>query len=204
MTAIFPEPTDVMSEYLLLFISTVLVNNFVLVKFLGLCPFMGVSKKLEPAVGMGLATAFVLTLTSALSYLVDHWLLIPLNIAYLRTMAFILVIAVVVQFTEMVVHKTSPDLYRLLGIYLPLITTNCIVLGLALLNVTERHDFLQSVVYGLGGGLGFSLVLMLFATLRERLAAADVPLPFRGIAIAMITAGLMSLAFMGFTGLIKS
>ncbi|GAB3238647.1 electron transport complex subunit RsxA [Pseudaeromonas pectinilytica] len=204
MTAIFPEPTDVMSEYLLLFISTVLVNNFVLVKFLGLCPFMGVSKKLEPAVGMGLATAFVLTLTSALSYLVDHWLLIPLDIAYLRTMAFILVIAVVVQFTEMVVHKTSPDLYRLLGIYLPLITTNCIVLGLALLNVTERHDFLQSVVYGLGGGLGFSLVLMLFATLRERLAAADVPLPFRGIAIAMITAGLMSLAFMGFTGLIKS
>lgn len=204
MTTIFPEPTDVMSEYLLLFISTVLVNNFVLVKFLGLCPFMGVSKKLEPAVGMGLATAFVLTLTSALSYLVDHWLLIPLDIAYLRTMAFILVIAVVVQFTEMVVHKTSPDLYRLLGIYLPLITTNCIVLGLALLNVTERHDFLQSVVYGLGGGLGFSLVLMLFATLRERLAAADVPLPFRGIAIAMITAGLMSLAFMGFTGLIKS
>jgi electron transport complex protein RnfA len=204
MAAIFPEPTDVMSEYLLLFISTVLVNNFVLVKFLGLCPFMGVSKKLEPAVGMGLATAFVLTLTSALSYLVDHWLLIPLDIAYLRTMAFILVIAVVVQFTEMVVHKTSPDLYRLLGIYLPLITTNCIVLGLALLNVTERHDFLQSVVYGLGGGLGFSLVLMLFATLRERLAAADVPLPFRGIAIAMITAGLMSLAFMGFTGLIKS
>lgn len=204
MTAIFPEPTDVMSEYLLLFISTVLVNNFVLVKFLGLCPFMGVSKKLEPAVGMGLATAFVLTLTSTLSYLVDHWLLIPLDIAYLRTMAFILVIAVVVQFTEMVVHKTSPDLYRLLGIYLPLITTNCIVLGLALLNVTERHDFLQSVVYGLGGGLGFSLVLMLFATLRERLAAADVPLPFRGIAIAMITAGLMSLAFMGFTGLIKS
>ena len=204
MTAIFPEPTDVMSEYLLLFISTVLVNNFVLVKFLGLCPFMGVSKKLEPAVGMGLATAFVLTLTSALSYLVDHWLLIPLDIAYLRTMAFILVIAVVVQFTEMVVHKTSPDLYRLLGIYLPLITTNCIVLGLALLNVTERHGFLQSVVYGLGGGLGFSLVLMLFATLRERLAAADVPLPFRGIAIAMITAGLMSLAFMGFTGLIKS
>ena len=204
MTAIFPVPTDVMSVYLLLFISTVLVNNFVLVKFLGLCPFMGVSKKLEPAVGMGLATAFVLTLTSALSYLVDHWLLIPLDIAYLRTMAFILVIAVVVQFTEMVVHKTSPDLYRLLGIYLPLITTNCIVLGLALLNVTERHDFLQSVVYGLGGGLGFSLVLMLFATLRERLAAADVPLPFRGIAIAMITAGLMSLAFMGFTGLIKS
>ncbi len=193
-----------MKEYLLLLISTVLVNNIVLVKFLGLCPFMGVSKKLEPAVGMGLATTFVLTLTSAMAYLVDHGLLIPLDVPYLRTMAFILVIAVVVQFTEMVVHKTSPDLYRLLGIYLPLITTNCIVLGLALLNVTAGHDFLQSVIYGLGAGLGFSLVLSLFASMRERLAAADVPLPFRGIAIAMITAGLMSLAFMGFTGLIRS
>ena len=193
-----------MKEYLLLLISTVLVNNFVLVKFLGLCPFMGVSKKLEPAVGMGLATTFVLTLTSAMAYLVDHGLLIPLDVPYLRTMAFILVIAVVVQFTEMVVHKTSPDLYRLLGIYLPLITTNCIVLGLALLNVTAGHDFLQSVIYGLGAGLGFRLVLSLFASMRERLAAADVPLPFRGIAIAMITAGLMSLAFMGFTGLIRS
>ena len=203
MSAIFLGPIVAMSEYLLLFLSTVLVNNFVLVKFLGLCPFMGVSKKLEPAVGMGLATAFVLTLTSVFCYLVDHLLLMPLEIEYLRTMAYILVIAVVVQFTEMVVHKTSPDLYRLLGIYLPLITTNCIVLGLALLNVSAQHDFLQSLVYGLGGGLGFCLVLMLFATLRERLAAADVPLPFRGIAIAMITAGLMSLAFMGFTGLIK-
>ena len=193
-----------MTDYLLLLISTILVNNFVLVKFLGLCPFMGVSKKLEPAIGMGLATTFVLTLTSGLAYLVDHWLLIPLDVIYLRTMAFILVIAVVVQFTEMVVHKTSPDLYRVLGIYLPLITTNCIVLGLALLNVSNQHDFAQSVIYGLGGGLGFSLVLTLFASLRERLAAADVPLPFRGIAIAMITAGLMSLAFMGFSGLIKS
>lgn len=193
-----------MTDYLLLLISTILVNNFVLVKFLGLCPFMGVSKKLEPAIGMGLATTFVLTLTSGLAYLVDHWLLIPLDVIYLRTMAFILVIAVVVQFTEMVVHKTSPDLYRVLGIYLPLITTNCIVLGLALLNVSNQHDFAQSVIYGLGAGLGFSLVLALFASLRERLAAADIPLPFRGIAIAMITAGLMSLAFMGFSGLIKS
>ena len=193
-----------MTDYLLLLISTILVNNFVLVKFLGLCPFMGVSKKLEPAIGMGLATTFVLTLTSGLAYLVDHWLLIPLDVIYLRTMAFILVIAVVVQFTEMVVHKTSPDLYRVLGIYLPLITTNCIVLGLALLNVSNQHDFAQSVIYGLGAGLGFSLVLALFASQRERLAAADVPQPFRGIAIAMITAGLMSLAFMGFSGLIKS
>ena len=193
-----------MSSYLLLLISTVFVNNFVLVKFLGLCPTMGVTKKLEPATGMGLATAFVLTLTSALCYLVDHALLLPLNIPYLRTMAFILVIAVVVQFTEMVVHKTSPDLYRLLGIYLPLITTNCIVLALPLLNISLQHDFLQSLLYGFGGGLGFCMVLVLFASLRERLAAADVPTPFRGISIAMITAGLMSLAFMGFSGLIKS
>lgn len=193
-----------MSSYLLLLISTVFVNNFVLVKFLGLCPTMGVTKKLGPATGMGLATAFVLTLTSALCYLIDHALLLPLNIPYLRTMAFILVIAVVVQFTEMVVHKTSPDLYRLLGIYLPLITTNCIVLALPLLNISLRHDFLQSLLYGFGGGLGFCMVLVLFASLRERLAAADVPTPFRGISIAMITAGLMSLAFMGFSGLIKS
>ena len=192
-----------MTDYLLLLISTVLVNNFVLVKFLGLCPVMGVSRKLEPAAGMGLATAFVLTLTAMLTYLVEHWLLAPLGLGYLRLMAFILVIAVVVQFTEMVVHKTSPALYRLLGIYLPLITTNCIVLGLSLLNVSSGHDFLASLIYGLGAGLGFCLVLVLFASLRERLAAADVPLPFRGIAIAMITAGLMSLAFMGFTGLIK-
>ena len=193
-----------MREYLLLLVSTVLVNNFVLVKFLGLCPTMGVTKKLEPAAGMGLATTFVLTLTAALCWIVDHGLLIPLNVPYLRTLSFILVIAVVVQFTEMVVHKTSPDLYRLLGIYLPLITTNCIVLGLALLNVSQRHDFIESVIYGLGGGLGFSMVLALFASLRERLAAADVPAPFRGISIAMITAGLMSLAFMGFSGLIKA
>ena len=193
-----------MSSYLLLLISTVFVNNFVLVKFLGLCPTMGVTKKLDPATGMGLATAFVLTLTSALCYLIDHALLLPLNIPYLRTMAFILVIAVVVQFTELVVHKTSPDLYRLLGIYLPLITTNCIVLALPLLNISLQHDFLQSLLYGFGGGLGFCMVLVLFASLRERLAAADVPTPFRGISIAMITAGLMSLAFMGFSGLIKS
>lgn len=193
-----------MTSYLLLMISTVFVNNFVLVKFLGLCPAMGVTKKIEPAAGMGLATAFVLTLTSALCYLVEHLLLLPLEVGYLRNMAFILVIAVVVQFTEMVVHKTSPDLYRVLGIYLPLITTNCIVLALPLLNNSLQHDFLQSLVYGFGGGLGFCMVLVLFSSLRERLAAADVPLPFRGISIAMITAGLMSLAFMGFAGLIKS
>ncbi|MGI5309734.1 electron transport complex subunit RsxA [Rheinheimera sp. WS51] len=192
-----------MSEFLLLLVSTVLVNNFVLVKFLGLCPFMGVSSKLETAIGMSLATTFVLTLASLCSYLVDHYLLAPLDLLYLRTLSFILVIAVVVQFTEMVVHKTSPTLYRLLGIFLPLITTNCAVLGVALLNVNARHDFINSVIYGFGAAVGFSLVLILFAAMRERLAAADVPTPFKGAAIAMITAGLMSLAFMGFTGLVK-
>lgn len=193
-----------MKEYALILIGTILVNNFVLVKFLGLCPFMGVSRKLETAMGMGLATTFVLTLSAICAHLADEYLLAPLNLEYLRTITFILVIAVVVQFTEMVVHKTSPDLYRLLGIYLPLITTNCIVLALPLLNISLQHDFLQSLLYGFGGGLGFCMVLVLFASLRERLAAADVPTPFRGISIAMITAGLMSLAFMGFSGLIKS
>ncbi len=193
-----------MTEFLLLLISTVLVNNFVLVNFLGLCPFMGVSGKLETAIGMSLATTFVLTLASLCSYLVDHYLLVPLDLLYLRTLSFILVIAVVVQFTEMVVHKTSPTLYRLLGIFLPLITTNCAVLGVALLNVNARHNFINSVVYGFGAAVGFSLVLILFAAMRERLAAADVPVPFKGAAIAMITAGLMSLAFMGFTGLVKA
>ncbi|ATG75891.1 electron transport complex subunit RsxA [Zobellella denitrificans] len=192
-----------MSEYLLLFVGTVLVNNFVLVKFLGLCPFMGVSGKLETAIGMGLATTFVLTLAAACSYLVNQYILLPLELLYLRTLSFILVIAVVVQFTEMVVHKTSPTLYRLLGIFLPLITTNCAVLGVALLNINEQHNFMQSLVYGFGAALGFSLVLVLFAAMRERLAGADVPAPFRGAALAMITAGLMSLAFMGFTGLVK-
>ena len=192
-----------MSEYLLLLIGTVLVNNFVLVKFLGLCPFMGVSSKISTAVGMSFATTFVLTLTAAVSYLVNQYLLLPLDLVYLRTLSFILVIAVVVQFTEMVVHKTSPSLYRLLGIFLPLITTNCAVLGLALLNVNEGHNFVESLIYGFGAAVGFSLVLILFSAMRERLAAADVPVPFKGASIAMITAGLMSLAFMGFTGLVK-
>lgn len=193
-----------MTEFLMLLISTVLVNNFVLVKFLGLCPFMGVSGKLETAIGMSLATTFVLTLASICSYLVDSYLLAPLGLLYLRTLSFILVIAVVVQFTEMVVHKTSPGLYRLLGIFLPLITTNCAVLGVALLNVNARHNFINSALYGFGAAVGFSLVLILFAAMRERLAAADVPVPFKGAAIAMITAGLMSLAFMGFSGLVKA
>lgn len=192
-----------MTEFLLLLIGTVLVNNFVLVQFLGLCPFMGVSGKLETAIGMSMATTFVLTLASLSSYLVEHYVLLPLGIGYLRTLSFILVIAVVVQFTEMVVHKTSPTLYRLLGIFLPLITTNCAVLGVALLNINQQHNFVESVVYGFGAAVGFSLVLILFSAMRERLAVADVPKPFKGASIGMITAGLMSLAFMGFTGLVK-
>ena len=190
-----------MQEYLLILLGTVLVNNFVLVKFLGLCPFMGVSRKLDTAIGMALATTFVMTLSAVLSYLVNNYILVPLDAEYLRTLAFILVIAVIVQFTEMVIHKTSPLLYQLLGIFLPLITTNCAVLGLALLNVQQEHSFVTATLYGFGAAIGFSLVLVLFAAMRERLDAADVPLPFRGSAIAMVTAGLMSLAFMGFMGL---
>ena len=193
-----------MKEYALILISTVLVNNFVLVKFLGICPFMGVSRKLETAIGMGLATTFVLTLSAICSYLVNEYLLIPLGLEYLRTIAFILVIAVVVQFTEMVMHKTSPVLYQVLGIFLPLITTNCAVLGVALLNVQERHGFIESALYGFGAAIGFSLVLVLFAAMRERVAVSDVPQPFQGNAIALITAGLMSIAFMGFAGLVSS
>ncbi|MGL9773475.1 MAG: electron transport complex subunit RsxA [Sodalis sp. (in: enterobacteria)] len=192
-----------MNGYLMLFIGTVLVNNFVLVKFLGLCPFMGVSKKVETALGMGMATTFVMTLASICAWLINDFILLPLNIPYLRTLAFIFIIAVVVQFTELVVRKTRPALYRLLGIFLPLITTNCTVLGVALLNVNENHNFLQSALYGFSAAVGFSLVMVLFAAIRERLAVADVPAPFKGSSIALITAGLMSLAFMGFTGLVK-
>lgn len=192
-----------MKEYALILISTVLVNNFVLVKFLGLCPFMGVSRKLETAIGMALATTFVLTLSSVCAYLINDYLLTPLGLEYLRTIAFILVIAAVVQFTEMVVHKTSPLLYQVLGIFLPLITTNCAVLGVALLNIQESHGFMESALYGFGAAIGFSVVLVLFAAMRERIAAADVPVHFQGAAIALVTAGLMSLAFMGFSGLVR-
>ncbi len=191
-----------MTEYILIIISTVLVNNFVLVKFLGLCPFMGVSKKTDAALGMGLATTFVMTLSSVLSYLIYTYLLEPFNLEFLQTIGFIIAIAAVVGFTEMAIHKTSPVLYQVLGIYLPLITTNCAVLGVALLNVGERHNFLESAVYGFGAAVGFTLVMILFASMRERIEYADVPRPFRGAPIALITAGLMSVAFMGFSGLV--
>lgn len=191
-----------LADYSLLLIGAILVNNFVLVQFLGLCPFMGVSNKLETAIGMSSATTFVLTLASIVSWMTFEWLLLPLGLEYLKTISFILVIAVVVQFTEMVVRKSSPMLYKVLGVFLPLITTNCAVLGVALLNINKQHSFLESALYGFGAAMGFSLVLVLFAAMRERLTVADVPTPFKGAAIGMITAGLMSLAFMGFAGLV--
>ncbi|MDP6968750.1 MAG: electron transport complex subunit RsxA [Gammaproteobacteria bacterium] len=192
-----------MAEYILILVSTVLVNNFVLVQFLGLCPFMGVSSKLDTAMGMSLATTFVLTLASLCSYLTYTFILQPLGLEFLRTISFILVIAFVVQFTEMLVHKTSPMLHKVLGIFLPLITTNCAVLGVALLNINKSNGFIESLLYGMGAAIGFSLVLVLFAAMRERINLADVPKPFQGPAIAMISAGIMSLAFMGFTGLVS-
>ncbi|MEK9887567.1 MAG: electron transport complex subunit RsxA [Gammaproteobacteria bacterium] len=190
-----------LNEYVLILVSTILVNNFVLVKFLGLCPFMGVSKKVDTAIGMGFATTFVLTLASLSSYVINKYILIPFEIEYLRTIAFIVTIAAVVGFTELVVNKTSPVLRQSLGIFLPLITTNCAVLGVALLNVTENSSLLASGLYGFGAAIGFSFVLVLFSALREKIEGADVPLPFKGAPIALITAGMMSIAFMGFIGL---
>jgi len=189
------------TEYLLLLIGTTLVNNVVLVKFLGLCPFMGASNKVDTALGMGFATTFVLTLAAVASWLMERFILEPLDVGFLRILSFILVIAAVVQFTEAVVRKTSPALYQTLGIFLPLITTNCAVLGVALLNTQEENGFLQSVMYGFGSALGFTLVMVIFAGLRERLALANVPESFAGAPIGFIVAGLLSLAFMGFTGL---
>ena len=192
-----------MSDLILILVGTVLVNNFVLVRFLGLCPFMGVSRNIEAAFGMSLATAFVLTLSSAISYLIHQYLLVPLDIGYLRTISFILVIAVSVQFTEIMVRRLSPLLDQVLGIYIPLIATNCAVLGVALLNVQQAKGFIESVFFGLGASTGFALVLTLFASIRERLDVADTPRPFRGTAIALMTAGIMSLAFMGFSGMAR-
>ncbi len=191
-----------MADIFLILVGAVLVNNFVLTQFLGLCPFLGVSGRVETAVGMSAATLFVLTLASACSYLLFHYLLVPLGLEYLRTIAFIVVIAAVVSATEMIMRKTSPLLHRVLGIFLPLITSNCAVLGVALLNINQSRSFAESVFYGFGAAAGFSLVLILFAAMREKLDSSDVPEPFRGPAIAMITAGLMSLAFMGFSGMV--
>lgn len=190
-----------MQEILLLLIGTALVNNVVLVKFLGLCPFMGTSNKVDTAIGMGMATTFVMTLSSVLAWGIEAFLLAPLDLGFLRTITFILVIAAVVQFTEMVVRKISPALYQTLGVYLPLITTNCAILGVALLNVQEGHSFVQSLLYGFGSAAGFTLILVIFAGLRERVALAEVPAAFEGAPIGFIVAGLLSLAFMGFAGI---
>ncbi|MBI4984832.1 MAG: electron transport complex subunit RsxA [Rhodocyclales bacterium] len=190
-----------MTDYLVLLISTALVNNVVLVKFLGLCPFMGVSKRVDSALGMGLATGFVIVLAAALSWILQHWLLEPLGLGFLRIMSFILVIAATVQFVELVVRKMAPDLYQMLGIYLPLIATNCAVLGLPLINVQEQHSFVVTLVYDFGSALGFTLAMVMFAGLRERLALARVPAAFNGPPVAFVLASLLSLAFMGFSGL---
>ncbi|HEY6132297.1 MAG TPA: electron transport complex subunit RsxA [Halioglobus sp.] len=191
-----------LADYSVLLLGAILVNNVVLVQLLGLYPFIGVSNKVESAMAMAIATTFVLTLASACTHLAYRFLLIPLGLGYLKTISFILIIVVVVQCTEMIVKKANPTFNRVLGVFLPLITVNCAVLGLALLNIGKDHNFLQSLIYGFGGGVGFSLVLVLFAAMRERLALADVPTPFRGAAIGMITLGLISLAFMGFAGLV--
>ncbi len=190
-----------MESLALTFFGAALVNNFVLAKFLGLCPFMGVSKNLDTAYGMALATGFVLTLSALLAWMVHHWLLVPLGLDHLRTLGFILVIASVVQFTEQLMRARSPVLYRTLGIFLPLITTNCAVLGVALLNVQAEHNLLHAILGGFGAAVGFGLVLVLFAAMRERLEASPVPAPLRGAPIALISAGLMALAFMGFAGM---
>ena len=190
-----------MESLALTFFGAALVNNFVLAKFLGLCPFMGVSRNLDTAYGMALATGFVLTLSSMLAWMVHHWLLVPLDLGHLRTLGFILVIASVVQFTEQLMRARSPLLYRTLGIFLPLITTNCAVLGVALLNVQAEHDLLHAILAGFGAAAGFGLVLVMFAAMRERLEASPVPAALRGAPIALISAGLMALAFMGFAGM---
>ncbi|MCG2577051.1 electron transport complex subunit RsxA [Dechloromonas sp. XY25] len=192
-----------MSHYIFILIGTVLVNNVVLVRILGLCPFMGVSKKLETAYGMGAATTFVLTVGTGASWIIDHYLLAPFDLMYLRIIAFIVTIAAFVQLTELVIQKTSPMLHQTLGIYLPLITTNCAVLGVPLLALSAKYNFVEALLFGAGSSVGFSLALILFAGIRERIEGADIPTYFKGTAIALVTGGLMSLAFMGFAGLDK-
>jgi len=192
-----------MTDLILIIVATVLVNNFVLTRFLGLCPFLGASNRFETAVGMALATTFVLTVASGISYLINRYLLVPTGTEYLRLLAFILVIAGAVQFTELVIRRSSPMLHQVLGIFLPLITTNCAVLGIALLNVQESRNLAEALTYGLGGGLGFALVIALFAGLRERTENPEVPAAFRGAALSLITAAFMALGFMGFAGMVR-
>lgn len=187
---------------LTILLAAIFVNNFIFSKFLGICPFLGVSKKVETAFGMGIAVIFVMTLASAATWLVYNFILVKLGIAYLYNIAFILIIASLVQFVEMFIKKSSPSLYQALGVYLPLITTNCAVLGVAVLNMDEGYNFIQSLVNGIGAALGFTLAIVLFAGIRERLERCAIPKPFQGFPIALITAGLMSIAFLGFSGML--
>ena len=187
-------------EYILIFISAIFVNNIVLSQFLGICPFLGVSKKVDTAMGMGAAVAFVLTLATIVTFLLQQFVLVPLHIEYLQTISFILVIASLVQMVEIILKKISPPLYQALGIFLPLITTNCAVLGVAILVIQKQFSLIESVVYAFSTAIGFALALIVFAGLREQLALTNVPKGMRGLSIVLITAGLLSLAFMGFSG----
>ena len=188
---------------LIIMLSSILVNNFVLSRFLGICPFLGVSKKVETAVGMGMAVTFVMVLASIFTYLIQKLILVNLGIEYMQTIAFILVIAALVQFVEMVIQKTSPTLYQALGVYLPLITTNCAVLGVAILNIQSEYNLIETIFNGFAAAVGFTLAIVLFAGIRERLEISDIPEIFQGFPIALISAGLMSIAFLGFSGLVK-
>ena len=193
---------DQISKLLAITLGAILANNFIFSQFLGICPFLGVSKKVDTAVGMGIAVTFVMGLASAITWAVNNYILVPLDLMYMQTVAFILVIASLVQFIEMFLQKSMPSLYTALGVYLPLITTNCAVLGVALLNIQEGYNFIESVVYGITGGIGFLVAIVLFASIRERLVFAEYPKSFEGFPIALVTAGLMALAFMGFSGLV--
>jgi len=190
-------------DILTVFVAAILVNNFVLYYFLGICPFLGVSKKIDSAFSMGMAVTFVMTLTAVASWMINHWILIPFGLDYLQIVSFILVIASLVQLVEMFIRKMSPPLYQALGIYLPLITTNCAIMGLALLAALKGYNFIKTVVFGVGSGLGFTLAIVLMAGIREQLDLADVPKPLKGAGIALIVAGIMALAFSGFSGMIK-
>jgi len=194
---------EYVGKIFVILISSILINNFVMSRFLGICPFLGVSKRVETAVGMGAAVTFVMAMTSLITYIIQYAILEPLGLEYLQTIIFILVIASLVQFVEMVIQKTSPTLYQALGVYLPLITTNCAVLGVAIINIDEKYDLIQALFNGVGAALGFTLAIVLFAGIRERLELSDIPKPLKGFPIALITAGLMSVAFLGFQGLIK-
>ncbi|MEG1988338.1 MAG: electron transport complex subunit RsxA [Oscillibacter sp.] len=192
---------DQITSLLSITLGAILVNNFIFAQFLGICPFMGVSKKVDTAVGMGIAVTFVMGLASAITWVVNEYILLKFDLVYMQTVVFILVIAALVQFIEMFLQKSMPSLYTALGIYLPLITTNCAVLGVALLNIQSKYNFIESVVYGITGGLGFLLAIVLFASIRERMVFSEPPKAFEGFPIALVTAGLMALAFMGFSGL---